>query len=136
MKKQFKTILAYGLILGGLLSSCKKQDGYSDEVSTTQKASDSTAHTAADSSTTNNTATPGKSSTGSSGDMLAPNTGAESTNAASQSTASDANEVKGTGTGTGPGPSAKDGAAYSGPSDPKNDTIKTAKSKAARKKDK
>jgi len=134
MKKQLITIITYSLILNGLLSSCKKQDGYSDEVTTTQQTqtSDST-QTATDSSTTNNSATPGNSSAG---DVGAPNTGAESTNAASQGTSVDANEVKGTGTGTGPGPSVKDGAAYSGPSDPQNEKIKTSKSKAAPKKDK
>ncbi|MFQ6602132.1 hypothetical protein [Flavobacterium sp. C3NV] len=134
MKKQLITIITYGLILNGLLSSCKKQDGYSDEVTTTQQTqtSDST-QTATDSSTTNNSATPGNSSAG---DVGAPNTGAESTNAASQGTSVDVNEVKGTGTGTGPGPSVKDGAAYSGPSDPQNEKIKTSKNKAAPKKDK
>lgn len=135
MKKQFKTIIAYSLILSGLLSSCKKQDGYSDEVTTTQQTqtSDST-QTAADSSATNNNATPGNSSAGDAG--ATPNTGAESTNVAGQGTHDDANETKGTGTGTGPGPSVKDGAAYSGPSDPQNEKIKTTKSKAAPQKDK
>lgn len=135
MKKQFKTILACGLILSGLMSSCKKQDGYSDEVITNQKTSDST-QTSTDSSATNTTTLSKGSVGGEGGDVVTPNTGAESTNAAEQGTGGDPNEAKGTGTGTGPGPSAKDGAAYSGPSDPQNETIKTTKSKTSSKKDK
>ncbi|MFH6948176.1 hypothetical protein ACHRV6_06795 [Flavobacterium sp. FlaQc-51] len=136
MKKQFKTILACGLILSGLMFSCKKQDGYSDEVITNQKTSDST-QTSTDSSAKNDTTTLSKGSVGgAAGDVVTPNTGAESTNAAEQGTGGDPNKAKGTGTGTGPGPSAKDGAAYSGPSDPQNETIKTTKSKTTPKKDK
>lgn len=130
MKIQFKTTIIYAFILSGFLSSCKKQDGYSDEVTTTQKTIDST-QTASDSVTTNNTATPSNTPAGA-GEKTAPNTGAESTNAGNQESGSNPNEAKGTGTGSGPGLSSKDGAAYSGPSDPQNSKIKTTKSKSAK----
>jgi hypothetical protein len=129
--KMLKTTITCGLLLTALLFSCKKQDGYSDEVQTNVNttAVDS-AGSSADTSGVNSAGPAGKSAVGGAGDKGAGNTGAESINAGNKE--SGGNEAKGTGTGSGPGPSAKDGSAYAGPSDPSNfvkDTLKKGKKK-------
>lgn len=152
MKRLFKTIILATLIFTGILYSCKKQDGYSDQVNTIQDQRDSTSTLKDSLSGSNGVPANSSSSGGSNKDV--PNSGAESTNAASNTgttttggTATgngkagstntvnaepENNETKGTGTGTGPGPSAKDGSAYSGPSDPQNSKIETKKNKAGK----
>jgi hypothetical protein len=130
MKTLFKTTIISGLFLSSLLFSCKKQDGYSDEVNTTENQVDSS-QTAADSIAKDNAGPAGNSDIGGTGDKGAANTGAESINAGK--TEAGKEEVKGTGTGTGPGPSPKDGAAYAGPSDPQNIKADTTKIKAKKK---
>jgi hypothetical protein len=133
MKTLFKTTILYVLILTGFLVSCKKQDGYSDTVETFKNPIDSS-KTSTDSLNKNSDGSTGTTSAGSTQNAGAANTGAQSTN--STNTVSGPNEAKGTGTGIGPGPSAKDGSAYSGPSDPQNSKIKTTKSKGAKTKNK
>ncbi|QSB29120.1 hypothetical protein [Flavobacterium sp. CLA17] len=131
MKKFIKSIIMLGLILTGLLFSCKKQDGYSDEVQTTQTPVDTTNGTVSDSAGVHNTdANAPMTGTQAAG---AQSTGSQSGVSSSGNTGSGNNNTKGTGTGSGPGPSAKDGSAYAPSSDPKNavnsDTIKKKASK-------
>lgn len=147
MNMLFKSTIAFGLIITGLLFSCKKQDGYSDEIQTNPNpvTIDSTG-TSSDSASINNTGPAGTNAVGGGGDKGAGNSGAQSINAGnaesgntgsgntgSGNTGSGNTGAKGTGTGSGPGPSAKDGSAYAGPSDPTNfqDTVKKGKNKKA-----
>lgn len=136
MKNQIKLTITLGIILTCFLFSCKKQDGYSDEVYNNPNSGNPAAETPNDTASTNNSSavpndkTAGTQSTADqsagSGDVNSedkksgPITGAEST--------AGNNETKGTGTGSGPGHSANDGASYTPSSDPKQngnrDTIK------------
>jgi hypothetical protein len=116
MKAQIKSVITLGLIMTGLLFSCKHQDGYSDEVHTNQNPGDANNETVNDTIGGNNS---------SMGTDVQP-AGAESTG--SQSTNSGSGNSNSKGTGNGPGPDAKDGAVYTPSSDPKQltkkDTIK------------
>ncbi|MFD1602442.1 hypothetical protein ACFSJW_21560 [Flavobacterium artemisiae] len=136
MKNQIKLTVILGIILTCFLFSCKKQDGYSDEVynnpnsenaaaetpndtaSTTNSSAVTNDQTAGTQSTNNHSAGSGDANSG--GEQSGPITGAEST--------AGNDETKGTGTGSGPGHSANDGASYTPSSDPKQngnkDTIK------------
>ncbi|MBE8726436.1 hypothetical protein [Flavobacterium hungaricum] len=138
MKNQIKLTITLGIILTCFLFSCKKQDGYSDEVYNNPNSGNAAAETPNDSaSTNNNAAAPNAQSTAaqatSSGDMntgsgeAGPITGAEST-------ASGNNETKGTGTGSGPAHSAKDGASYTPSSDPKQNAQKDTVKKSTKRK--
>lgn len=74
MKTLVKSTIIFGLIVGGLLTSSKKQDGYSDEVQTNPNptAADS-AEAASDSSSKNEWGPAGKSAVGGTGDKGAGN---------------------------------------------------------------
>lgn len=132
MKKNIKLTITLVLIVTGLLFSCKKQDGYSDEVQTNQNSGNTATETVNDSIGANDK----NASNGSLGTDAQPagaqSTGSQSLNAgdANSGGTGSANSTKSTGTGSGPGPSAKDGAAYAPSSDPKQnpkrDTIKKA----------
>ena len=127
MKTVLKSTFTYGLILTGLLFSCKNQDGYSDDIQTVHNPID-TVKTTTDSITVNTTGPDGNSAIEGTGDKGAGNTGAESANAGNTTSAAATpgnTESNGTGTGSGPGPSPKDGSAYAGSSDPQNDAVKT-----------
>ena len=117
----------------GLLFSCKKQDGYSDEVQTNQTPVDTTTGMVSDTGSVNNTHADNNSQMTGAQAAGAQSTGSQSGVSSSGNTGSGNNNTKGTGTGSGPGPSAKDGSAYAPSSDPKNavnrDTIKKKASK-------
>ncbi|WP_394772877.1 hypothetical protein [Flavobacterium sp.] len=131
MKTLFKTTIISGLFLSSLFFSCKKQDGYSDEVNTTENQVGSS-QSATDSTATDNAGPAANNDVSGSGNKNTANSGAQSINAGTKE--AENGEVKGRGTGTGPGPSPKDGAAYSGPSDPQNLKADTTKTKAKKKK--
>ncbi|HEX8016085.1 MAG TPA: hypothetical protein VF465_12695 [Flavobacterium sp.] len=121
MKAQIKSAITLGLIMTGLLFSCKHQDGYSDEVHTNQNPGNATNETVNDTIGGNN------SSLGTDVQPAgAQSTGSQSTNSGVTNSGSGNSNSKGTG--NGPGPDPKDGAVYTPSSDPKQitkkDTIK------------
>ncbi len=117
MRTVFKLHVMLVLVLTGLLGSCKNnQDGYSDEIQTSETPIDST-KTAADTTQTANDS----------------GVGEEGANTGGMSSGSNNSSATTAGKGSGPGESAEDGSTYSKSSGVQKDSIKskakTAKSK-------
>lgn len=133
MKTLIKSTITLGLILTGLLFSCKKQDGYSDEVQTNQNTANTATGTVSDTASVNTTDVNNSSEMDGAQAAGAQSTGTQAGAAGSGTTGSGNTNTKETGTGGGPGPSAKDGSAYTPSSDPKNAVKKDTTIKKASK---